>query len=140
MKFNVLIAALVVAGAGCLSQPPVETVGTDAVPPRGIAVGEPNPNMPESGPTRSVSGEVIAVDLEQVAFDGPAVVTIVQPDGAKADIHVPSFGLGLCAARDSIVDVYDLKPGDMIEASGEVSEDGSIVPCAAGHYLRPIAN
>ncbi len=137
MKFNVLLAALVVAGAGCLSQAPVETAGTDTADRRGIAVGEPNPNAPAPGPTRSVEGEVVRVDLERIALDGPAVVTIVLSDGAKADIHVPSFGLGLCEARASIADVYALKAGDRIEARGEASEDGSIVPCQSeDHYLR----
>lgn len=140
MKFNVLLAALVVAGAGCLSQAPAETAEPGAADRRGIAVGEPNPNTPEPGPTRSVEGEALRVDLEQIALDGPAVVTIVQADGAKIDIRVPSFGLGLCAARDAIADVYAIKAGDRIEARGEASEDGAIVPCQAeDHYLRVVA-
>jgi hypothetical protein len=112
-------------------------LGTSTAPAQGIAVGEPNPSAPAPGPTRAVKGEIVAIDLDRIAFDGPALLTIRLEDGAKQDIQVPSFGFGLCAAKDAIADVYGLKVGAAVAVRGEAAEDGAIVPCAsADHYLR----
>jgi len=112
-------------------------LGTSTAPAQGIAVGEPNPSAPVPGPTRSTVGQIIAIDLDGIAYDAPALLTVLQKGGAKQDIRVPSFGLGLCAAKDAIADLQDLKLGDMIAVRGELSDDGSIIPCrSADHYLR----
>lgn len=112
-------------------------LGTATAPAQGIAVGEPNPNAPAPGPTRSAKGEIIAIDLDGIAYDAPARLTIRLEDGAKLDIRVPSFGLGFCAAKDAIADVYGLKVGATISVRGEVTDDGSVIPCqSADHYLR----
>lgn len=85
----------------------------------------------------AVSGSVVSVDLSSIAFDGPAIITIEADDGSRQEIHVPSFGLALCAAKDNIADVYTMKAGDKIEVNGTRDEDGAIVPCAEDdHYLR----
>jgi heat shock protein HslJ len=94
------------------------------------------------GETVSKSGKVLAVDLEQVTFDGPVVLTLESGDGELSTIAIPSMGLPLCPAyqNNNIGDAFLMKAGDMIEVRGEVSEDGSIVPCSSpDHYLRPQA-
>ena len=92
------------------------------------------------GETVSRSGEVLAVDLEQVTFDGPVVITLESGNGELSTIAVPSMGILLCPAHqnNNIGDAFLIKAGDMIDVRGEVSEDGSIVPCSSpDHYLRP---
>ncbi len=90
-----------------------------------------------AGEDRTESGTITAVNLDGIAADGPAVVTIKTTAGATAQIQVPSFGLGLCEAKANITDVYSLKAGDKIEVRGELTSDGSIVPCQSSeHYLR----
>ncbi len=92
-----------------------------------------------AGETVERSGRVLAVDTNQVAFDGPALI-ILEGDGGKlSTIAIPSMGLPLCPAYQSnkIGDVYLLKSGDIIEVRGVVGEDGSIVPCDSPyHYLQ----
>lgn len=92
-----------------------------------------------AGQTVERSGRVLSVDTDQVAFDGPALVTLEGDEGELSTIALPSMGLPLCLAfqNNNIGDVYLLKSGDMIEVRGTVGEDGSIVPCESGeHYLR----
>lgn len=89
------------------------------------------------GDTVDRSGKVLAVNTDQVAFDGPALITLEGAGGELSAIAVPSMGLPLCPAYQNIGDIYLLKSGDMIEVRGAVSEDGSIVPCDSNeHYLR----
>lgn len=86
---------------------------------------------------RAVSGTVVSVNLDAIAADGPAVVMIRTQAGVEEEVHVPSFGINLCAASANIADVYALKAGDRVEVNGTVSEEGAIVPCqSAEHYLR----
>jgi heat shock protein HslJ len=92
------------------------------------------------GETVSKSGQVLAVDLEQAALDGPIIITIESSNGEVSTIAVPSMGISLCPARENnnIGDAYLIKVGDMIDVRGEIGEDGSIVPCSSpDHYLRP---
>lgn len=87
-----------------------------------------------------VKGTIMSVDLSGIALDGPAVVTISLVDGSHQEIHVPSFGLMLCPARENIADVYALQAGDEVEVRGERNEDGAIVPCSdEEHFLRVIS-
>ncbi|MEK7612271.1 MAG: META domain-containing protein [Patescibacteria group bacterium] len=93
-----------------------------------------------AGDTVSATGTVLAIDLEQVAFDGPFLITLKPEDGKLLTIAVPSMGLQLCEAYKAlnIGDVSLIKVGDEFEVRGIVGEDGSIVPCeSADHYLRP---
>jgi hypothetical protein len=84
-----------------------------------------------------VSGEVISVNTDGVAADGPSHVTIKKPDGSEVVIAIKSMGINLCPAQDSIANPYDLKVGDKVSAKGQVGEDGVIVPCeSAEDYLK----
>jgi uncharacterized OB-fold protein len=54
-------------------------------------------------------------------------------------VHIPSMGIMLCDARDSIVNISDLEVGMTVEARGAVSanDGGAITPCeSTEHYLR----
>lgn len=118
-KAFALIAAAVLVGAGCASATPAPT------------------QAPATGTHVSRAGEIVSVDLDQVAADGPAVVVFRDAEGQTRRIHVPSFGLPLCEARENIADVYALKAGDAIEVRGAAQEDGAIVPCESPEdYLR----
>jgi heat shock protein HslJ len=100
---------------------------------RGIAVGEPYPTNTNDS---SVNGTIISIDLTKIPVDGPTMIKIRTAKGA-AEIHLPSFGMNLCAASKNIADPYKLKVGDVVEANGAVSEEGIIVPCQSeAHYLR----
>src|SRR5688572_1414454 len=97
------------------------------------------PSDEEPGEDRTYAGIVTSIDLEHIAVDGPAAIVIRTAAGAEEKILVPSFGLGLCKAKASIADVYELKVGDTVEARGSVGEDGAIIPCQSeAHYLRVI--
>lgn len=92
------------------------------------------------GQTVTVTGQVLAVSTEQAAFDGPYVITLQPKNEGPVTVAVPSMGLPLCAAytAKNIVDVSLITVGNEYEVRGEVSEDGSIVPCtSADHFLRP---
>lgn len=121
-RFVSAFSLLVLMGAGC-----TWSQSTD------VTVQE----EPSTGSSqRSVSGTITSVNLDGIAADGPAVITVQTESGVEV-IHVPSFGLNLCAANESITDVYVLKSGDRVEARGTVSEEGAIVPCdSEEHYLR----
>ncbi|HVS79816.1 MAG TPA: hypothetical protein VHF05_02465 [Candidatus Paceibacterota bacterium] len=101
-----------------------------------VAVNDAN-SAASSTADREVKGTVQSVNTDQVAVDGPALVTIKQADGTDAVIAVPSMGINLCAASSSIADVYSLKTGDAVGARGKVGENGQIIPCESpAHYLH----
>lgn len=84
----------------------------------------------------TVTGVASAVDLDQVAFDGPYVVTITDADGNEHVIEVPSMGIQLCAAADRIASVGDIEVGDTVHVHGIINETGAIVPCESDdHFL-----
>lgn len=91
----------------------------------------------EMSPSATVAGTVTAVNLDQVTFDGPALVTIQTEAGDTEVIAVPSMGLPLCAAYGDIADVYTLEVGSTVAVAGERDEEDRIVPCDdASHYFR----
>lgn len=95
--------------------------------------GDGNSNVEQE-----VSGTVVSVNTEQVAVDGPALVTVQTEDG-EVVVAVPSMGINLCAARDNIADVYELSSGDEVAVLGSVGENDMIIPCeSADHYLRVV--
>ncbi len=103
--------------------------------PDNARIGDDSNDNPSED--RTYAGVVTSVDLEKVAVDGPAVVILRTAAGTEAKILVPSFGLGLCKAKASIADVYELKVGDAVEARGSVGAESAIVPCQSeAHYLR----
>lgn len=88
----------------------------------------------------TASGEVVAVDLDGMAADGPALITMQTDGGQLRVIAVPSMGLPLCEAYQAIAVVNDISVGDRVSVRGEVDEQGRIVPCAAAdHYLEVTA-
>lgn len=93
------------------------------------------------GNTISASGTVQDVNLDGMALDGPAVVTIKTAIGATQEIHIPSMGINLCAAVDNIEDVSEIEVGDKVEVRGDISEENTaITPCVSEeHYFR-VAN
>jgi len=118
---------------------PMDT-GSGAAGTSPSRIGAPSDDAaPPSGPDLTYSGTVVSVNLEPIAADGPAVVTLRTSAGMNVKINVPSFGINLCKARASIADVSTLKTGDKIEARGAVGADGTIVPCQSeAHYLRVV--
>lgn len=103
------------------------------------SVGDQKANGLIVGKTVAVSGNVLALDSSQIAFDGPYVLTLRSEEGISFTVKLPSMGLPLCPAYKStnIGDVSLMKAGMAIEVNGKVGEDGSIVPCeSSSHYLR----
>lgn len=91
----------------------------------------------ENGTMVSKSGEIVEVELDQMAFDGPGIITMLDSDGALATIAVPSMGIQLCPAYAQVADIQTAAIGDKMQVSGELDEEGRIVPCASeDHYLR----
>jgi hypothetical protein len=57
-------------------------------------------------------GVITEVNFEQVAFDGPSLVTmLVSGTDESRVIAVPSMGLPQCVAAADIADAYQLAPG-----------------------------
>lgn len=89
----------------------------------------------------SVTGTITHVDAEAAMIDGPVLITITTDAGASRVIAVPSMGLRLCAAVDTITDPFALKAGTKVAVRGEVGEGGQLVPCSdSSHYLRIVAD
>ena len=86
---------------------------------------------------RAVSGRVTDVNLDQIAFDGPGMITIVDAAGDEYKIAVPSMGILLCAANERITSPWDIAMGDTVTVLGDRNENGEIVPCeSAEHFLE----
>lgn len=96
-------------------------------------------NPPQNGENMSagqVRGIVTEVDLEGVALDGPALITLQGEDGETHVIAVPSMGLPLCPAYENISNSFAVAVGDRVEVLGDVNESDQIVPCEdPAHYL-----
>lgn len=87
----------------------------------------------------AVEGVITSVDTEQAMFDGPYVIIIQTDAGAQEIVHVPSMGINLCEARDSIMSPSELSNGMRLGVSGTRAEGGVIIPCeSAEHFLRVI--
>jgi len=87
--------------------------------------------------TEEASGAITKIDLEGMAADGPALITIENALGLDTVIAVPSFGRNLCAADANLADVATLTVGQKVEVRGSLSPDDQIVPCTEpDHYLR----
>lgn len=129
-KLSLLIAAvLIVGGVAILAY--FKIPGTEPAPAPVATSTPPAVDL-------TLIGQVTEVNFEQVAADGPTVVTFTTAGTNEVrQVAVPSMGLPLCPAAAEIADAFQLAPGDRIEVRGRVGEDGTIVPCEdAGHYLR----
>lgn len=83
-----------------------------------------------------VSGRVVEVNRDAVAYDGPSRIVIETSDGLKT-VSVPSMGLPLCAGFENIADPFLIEVGDVVEVTGNVLPEGDIIPCdSLEHYLR----
>lgn len=81
-------------------------------------------------------GTVTAIDLEPMTYDGPGRIVITTTEGKNLTIEVPAR-INLCAAKDSIADVSQIAIDDTIEVTGDLTEEGVVVPCQSmEHYLR----
>lgn len=96
----------------------------------------PESNVAGSGDAE-VAGPITAIDASGVAADGPYLVTIMTADNELVTIALPSMGILLCPAKNSITSVNDVSVGQTIEAKGSLNEEGQIVPCEKlDHYFR----
>ncbi len=92
------------------------------------------------GETVCLAGEVIAIDTDQIAFDGPYLFTLESSEGELTTVAIPSMGLPMCEAykAKNIGDVSLIKVGTEMEVMGVVGDDGSVVPCESPeHYFTP---
>lgn len=95
-------------------------------------------NTPEETASNDVSleGVITAVDASQAPVDGPVLITIDAENGEEV-IAVPTMGINLCAASESIADAFALEVGQFVDVRGERDSEGQIVPCeSTSHYLR----
>jgi hypothetical protein len=81
-------------------------------------------------------GPVTAIDLEPMTYDGLGRI-IIESEGKNVIIEVPSRGMNACAARDTIEDISQIKIGEEVAVSGDVNENGVVIPCnSVEHYLK----
>ncbi|MFM2357696.1 MAG: hypothetical protein RJA61_433 [Candidatus Parcubacteria bacterium] len=89
------------------------------------------------GESVTESGVILAIDLEPLTYDGPAMITFKTEGGISKDIAVPARGFSLCPGFKNVVDISTLKVGDYVEVRGELDYEGTVVPCEAeDHFLR----
>ncbi len=82
-------------------------------------------------------GEILAIDLAPLAYDGSAIITIKNDEGIPKNIAIPARGFSMCPGFKNVADISSLKVGNKIEVRGEVDSEGVIVPCVSeAHYLR----
>lgn len=87
--------------------------------------------------TINVSGEIVDVTLDQIAFDGPALIKVLSLEGSLVTIAVPSMGIQSCVAKENITEVEKAAVGDKVTVSGYLNKDGNVVPCDdEAHYLH----
>ncbi len=96
-----------------------------------------NQAVEPEGEIKTLEGAVTAVDLSGMAADGPAIIIIEAETAGTQTIAVPSMGLPLCPARDSIADVSEIAVGDRVSVRGTMNTEREIVPCeSADDYLE----
>jgi len=91
-------------------------------------------NAFKAGEQATVTGQVVSVDTTPWTYDGSAVVKLATANG-QVDVHLPARW-NLCKAPPPD-DVQSLKAGDRVQATGTVTEDGTLVVCErVKHGLR----
>lgn len=121
MKKIIIIGVLLVGGFSAFNQFIYNEKQAD------VAVGE----------SVTESGVILAIDLEPLTYDGPAIITFKTEGGFPRGIAVPARGFSLCPGFKNVVDISTLKVGDYVEVRGELDYEGTIVPCEAeDHFLR----
>ncbi len=87
----------------------------------------------------AIEGVVVSVNTEGAMVDGPYIVVIRTDAGVEETINVPSMGINLCLAKNSIKNPTEISSGMRVAVSGMRVEGGAIVPCeSANHFLRAI--
>lgn len=90
---------------------------------------------PGDGPT--VSGEVTAVDLSPMAYDGNATLDVRTAAGETVRVEIPAR-TNLCQA--DLTGYGDLRVGDRVAVRGARQASGAVTPCTEpDHYLRRVA-
>lgn len=80
-----------------------------------------------------VSGEVVAVDLEPMAYDGNAVLRLAT-DAGERRVEIPAR-TNLCDA-DGLDIALAARPGERLTVVGtESAPGGAIVPCRSSSHL-----
>lgn len=83
------------------------------------------------------SGTVLSVDNSAMMLDGPLQFVIATEIDTTETVSVPSMGINLCAAADSVRPAFAVAEGDVVSVRGLRAEDGSIFPCdSSEHYVR----
>ena len=91
-------------------------------------------SSPDAG--GAVRGEVVSVDAAPLAYDGDALV-VVRTDAGERTVRVPAR-VNLCEAAD-LPALDTLRPGDHVEARGDVNAEGDVTPCASpNHFFRVV--
>lgn len=100
-----------------------------------LLLGSCTGSVQSASPT--VSGEVTAVDLAPMAYDGNATLDVRTATGETVRVAVPAR-TNLCQAQGLGV-LGEIAVGDRVEVQGERSTEGTVTPCtAATHYLRVV--
>ncbi len=114
-RFALVLPLLLIAGCSSSSAPALFDVGAAA----------------------TVSGTIVDINLDPMAFDGDGVLTIETAAGATARVFVAAQN-NLCAAEGLDL-IGNLAVGDRIEAVGDAVGSTNVRPCESeGHYLRRI--
>lgn len=100
-----------------------------------LILGSCTGSVQSAGPT--VAGEVTAVDLSPMAYDGNATVDVRTAAGETVRVAVPAR-TNLCQAQ-GLGTLGEIAVGDRVEVQGERSAEGVVTPCLeATHYLRVV--
>ena len=91
---------------------------------------EPAVDPPSDGPGE-VTGTVVSIDREPMAYDGDALIELAT-DAGPVTVHVAAR-MNLCKASGLSL-IGSLQVGDTVEVRGERSVDGSILPCASSEH------
>lgn len=68
--------------------------------------------------------------------DGSTRITIVNESGVKDIVVIPQNGTELCAAASRIGDSADATKADIVQAFGDRTSDGTVLPCSTEqHYF-----
>ncbi|MCA9361508.1 hypothetical protein KC845_03040 [Candidatus Kaiserbacteria bacterium] len=83
-----------------------------------------------------VEGVITEINLDQMAYDGPALYSVRTPQNELYTIAMPSMGRNLCQAKDHLPNGDEMEIGDFVEVFGQLNEGNQIIPCESNeHYL-----
>jgi hypothetical protein len=94
----------------------------------------------ETPAIQQVTGVVTNVNFEQVAFDGPALITVADDNDQVHVIAIPSMGIRFCEASGRIADAWEVAVGDLVSVQGAQNDEGQIVPCVSAEHFFEITS